>query len=135
MLDAIRTIDTMLRDEPLIGRPLSIRNFLDALPGEGEAANRMSMLELLPPPLKRAFYTPERRTAQVSFRVQDLGIARYGPVFEKIENKLAALNATHPEFDFDLSGSAVRRWKTAGTSSTKTRAQSSLRWRCRRRRV
>ncbi len=111
VLDAIRTIDTMLRDEPLLGRPLSIRNFLDALPGEGEAANRMSMLELLPPPLKRAFYTPEQRTAQVSFRVQDLGIARYGPVFERIEDKLAALNAKHPEFDFDLSGSPVWRWR------------------------
>jgi predicted RND superfamily exporter protein len=111
VLDAIRTIDTILRDEPLIGRPLSIRNFLDALPGEGRAENRMSMLELLPPPLKRAFYTPERRTAQVSFRVQDLGIAKYGPVFENIEDKLAALKSTHPDFDFELTGSPVRRWR------------------------
>jgi len=111
VLDAIRTIDIMLRNEPLIGHPLSIHNFLDALPGEGDAANRMSMLELLPPPLKRAFYTPELHTAQISFRVQDLGIARYGPVFEKIETELAALKATRPEFDFTLSGSAVRRWR------------------------
>lgn len=111
VLEVIRTIDAMLRDEPLIGHPLSIHNFLDALPGDRDEKNRMSMLELLPPPLKRAFYTPEAGQAVVSFRVQDLGIARYGPIFEKIETELAALQATHPEFELSLSGSAVRRWK------------------------
>ncbi len=111
VLDVIRSIDLIVRDEPLLGHPLSIRNFLDALPGEGEAEDRMSMLELLPPPLKRAFYTPERREAQISFRVQDLGIARYGPVFERLEVELAAMEAKHPEFNLSLSGSAVRRWR------------------------
>ena len=37
--------------EPLIGNPLSIASLINALPGEGEPATRMSMLELLPPPL------------------------------------------------------------------------------------
>jgi predicted RND superfamily exporter protein len=111
VLEAIRTIDTILGNEPLIGHPLSIHNFLDALPGDGKDADRMSMLELLPPPLKRAFFTPEEGRAQISFRVRDLGIARYGPVFERIETELAALKTQHPEFEFTLSGSAVRRWR------------------------
>ncbi len=111
VLETIREIDELLNSEKLVGHPVSIRNILDALPGEGSASERMSMLDLLPPPLKRAFYTPEYRTAEVSFRVQDLGIAVYGPVFERIEKGLEKINKEHPEFSFDLRGSAVRRSK------------------------
>ncbi|QDT54276.1 multidrug efflux system subunit MdtC [Caulifigura coniformis] len=111
VLIAVTKVDDLLRGESLIGHPLSIRNLLDALPGEGEPEERMSMLELLPPPLKRAFYTPENRAATVSFRVQDLGIARYGPVFERIEDGLRQIAAAHPGFTFDLTGSAVSRWR------------------------
>ncbi len=111
VLNVIRAIDELLRDEPLLGHPLSIRNFLDALPGDGASADRMSMLDLLPPPLKRAYYTPETRLAKISFRVQDLGIARYGPVFEKLEADLAELQRGNPGFELSLSGSAVSRWR------------------------
>lgn len=103
--------DAALRAEPLIGHPLSITSLLDALPGEGDPATRMSLLELLPPPLKRAYYVPEKRFAKVTFRLQDLGIARYGPVFERIETKLDAIAIDHPEFSLALKGSAVWRWK------------------------
>ena len=51
----VSQVDDVLRGEPLIGHPLSIRNLIDALPGEG-IRRRMSLLELLPPPLKRAYY-------------------------------------------------------------------------------
>ncbi|MGD9855327.1 MAG: RND family transporter [Planctomycetaceae bacterium] len=111
VLDVVTQVDDLLHTEELIGGPLSIRNFLDTFPGDGAPAERMSMLELMPPPLKRAFYTPERRQASVNFRVQDLGIAKYGPVFERIESGLAEIAADHPEFTLELSGSAVRRWR------------------------
>ena len=73
VLQVIRSIDQFLASEDLIGHPISIRNFIDALPGEGDAADRMSMLELLPPPLKRAFYTPEKRKAKFRFVSAILG--------------------------------------------------------------
>jgi len=111
VLLTISEVDELLRSEPLIGHPLSIRNFLDALPGEGPALERMSMIELLPPPLKRAFYTPEYHEATVSFRVQDLGIAAYGPVFERVEAGLVEIQQRHPEFDLELAGSAAWRWR------------------------
>ncbi len=104
-------VDRVLQGEPLVSHPLSIHNLLAALPGEGDPATRMSLLELLPPPLKRAYYTPEYRDAKVSFRLQDLGIARYGPVFERIENRLQAIAKEHPQFELQLAGRAVRRWK------------------------
>ncbi|QDT97616.1 efflux RND transporter permease subunit [Gimesia aquarii] len=111
VLIAISKIDDLLQQEPLIGHPISIRNILGALPGEGDPEERMSMLDLLPPPLKRAFYTPEHHRADVSFHVQDLGIARYGPTFTRIEEGLTAINAEHTDFQFSLTGSAVWRWR------------------------
>ena len=111
VLQVIREVDQTLLGEPLVGHPLSLRNLLDALPGEGDSVDRMSMLDLLPAPLKRAYYSPENREASVQFRVQDLGIARYGPVFERIQKQLAEVVARHPQFTATLAGSAVWRWE------------------------
>ncbi|MCA9133774.1 MAG: MMPL family transporter [Planctomycetales bacterium] len=111
VLRVVQRVDELLRTEPLIGHPLSIRNLLEAQPGSGPAEERMSLLELLPPPLKRAFYVPEERRATVSFRVRDLGIAQYGPVFQRITDALQEIEAEHPQFELELTGGAVRRWK------------------------
>ncbi len=111
VLEFIAKIDALLATEPLIGHPLSIANLIEALPGAGKAADRMSMLELLPPPLKRAFYTPERRTATVTFRVQDLGIRKYSAVFERIETGVAALEEQYPGFTTEMTGDSIWRWR------------------------
>ncbi len=111
ILLVVSAVDNLLKDEPLIGHPLSIRNLIDAQPGSGPAEERMTLLELLPPPLKRAFYTPELNSAAVSFRVQDLGIAAYGPVFERLEAGFAAIEKDYPEFELELDGRAVWRWQ------------------------
>ncbi len=111
ILTVVSEIDDLLRSEELIGHPLSMRNLIDAQPGSGPVEERMSLIELLPPPLKRSFFTPERHYANVQFRVQDLGIAAYGPVFERIETGLAAITKSHPAFSFELEGDAVWRWQ------------------------
>lgn len=111
ILTVVTKVDDLLNSESLIGHPLSIRNLIDAQPGSGPAAERMSLIELLPPQLKRAFFTPERNQARIDFRVQDLGIATYGPVFERIETGLAAIVDEHPQFQLQLSGDAVWRWR------------------------
>lgn len=64
-----------------------------------------------PPPLKRAFFTPERGSAVVSFRVQDIGIARFGPVFTRIESCLITIATRHPAFKLELQGDAIWRWR------------------------
>lgn len=111
VLQVLGEVHALLAEEPLIGSPLSVERLLAALPGSGPVEQRMSMLELLPPPLKRAFYTPETRAANVSFSVQDLGIATYGPVFLRIQDGLQQIAADHPGFKLELSGSAVDRWQ------------------------
>lgn len=111
VLKVMRKIDSLLRSEGKLGSPISICNLLDALPGDGKDDDRMSMLELLPPPLKRAFYTPEYRSATANFRVRDTGIAEYGPVFERIELGLSSLSSEYPAFTFELEGNPVWRWR------------------------
>ncbi|MCA9262956.1 MAG: MMPL family transporter [Planctomycetales bacterium] len=111
VLEVIQKVDALLREEELIGHPLSIYSLVAALPGDGQIADRMSLLDLLPPPLKRAFYTPEYRHATVNFRVRDLGIAKYSGVFERVEAGLAALEAAHPDVSLSLDGSAPWRWR------------------------
>ena len=112
VLEVVTEVDDLMRKDELIGHPLSIRNLVDALPGDGAPADRMSMLDLLPPPLKRAFYTPEYRFAKVIFRVQDIGIAQYGPAFERLKQGAEEINARHPDFHVQLASSgAVWRWE------------------------
>ena len=111
ILKTIAEVDDLLKSEPMIGYPLSIRNLVDSLPGEGPAEERMSMIELLPPPLKRAFYTPERRRGVVTFRVQDLGIASFDPVFSRVTEGLKTIESHHPEFRMKLQGDAIWRWR------------------------
>jgi predicted RND superfamily exporter protein len=111
VLDVLRETQEALQQQTLIGHPLSLVDLIATLPGNGSGGNRMAMAELLPAPLKRAFYQPESRTATIVFRVQDLGIARYAPVFEQLEDQFKKIAAEHPGFEIELTGGAVRRWQ------------------------
>ena len=111
VLQVMQEVDAALQAEPLIGFPISIATLVAAMPGEGDAADRASLIELLPPQLKRAFFTPEHGTAMAMFRVQDLGIAKYGPVFERVEQRLETIAQEHPGFTVQLAGDAVWRWR------------------------
>lgn len=111
VLQVVAQVDDLLKTEPLIGTPISLRSLLDALPGDSPTEERASMIELLPPPLKRAFYKPEDQFATVTFRVVDIGIAQYSVVFQRVEERLQQIVKDHPEFTLELTGSAIWRWK------------------------
>lgn len=111
VLEVVTAVDDLLKQEALIGHPLSLRNLIDAQPGSGPPAERMTLLDLLPPPLKLAFYKPDKGQATVTFRVKDLGIAAYGEVFTRIEEALEQIKNEHPGFRLELLGDAVWRWR------------------------
>jgi predicted RND superfamily exporter protein len=111
LLEVLQEIDGLLQSEKLIGHPMSLANLIAALPGEGPPAERVSMIELLPPPLKRSFYVPERNFTRGIFRVKDLGVAAYGPTFERVERGLAEIAARHPGYSIWLNGGFHFRWK------------------------
>jgi predicted RND superfamily exporter protein len=111
VLQVIEAAQESLESEDLIGHPLSLKSLVDVLPGDPAAEQRMSLVELLPTDLKRAFYVPEEHRAKINFRIRDLGIAAYSPVFKRIESQFAEIAAAHPGFQFSLAGKAAWRWR------------------------
>ncbi|MEM6278540.1 MAG: efflux RND transporter permease subunit, partial [Verrucomicrobiota bacterium] len=111
ILRLVTRIDELLLTEELVGEPLSIRNLIDALPGTGPPEERMPMIDLLPPQVKRAFYNPDKQYAKVQFRVRDLGIASYGPVYERLEAGLEEIGQDFENFELSLKGRSINRWE------------------------
>jgi len=98
VMEVVKKVDSLLAKETLLGHVVSIRHLIDALPGEGPPETRMSLLDLLLPPFKRVFYEPELRFTSVNFRVQDLGISYYNPVFTRVISGIEKIALEHPDF-------------------------------------
>jgi predicted RND superfamily exporter protein len=107
----IGRVDEILSQEPLLGHPLSIRKIAASLAGAPSATDQMSLTALLPNQLRRSYYNPDEQTATVTFRVQDLGIAKYSTVFESVKTQLRSLQQEFPGFEATLGGGAVWRWE------------------------
>jgi predicted RND superfamily exporter protein len=104
-------VDQILAAEPLLGHPLSIRRIVAALAGSEPEPSQISLAALLPKRLSQTYYNPEAQTATITFRVQDLGIATYSSVFERVQQQLTDLEAEFPGFQARLGGGAVWRWE------------------------
>ncbi|MBM3965146.1 MAG: RND transporter [Planctomycetes bacterium] len=107
----IDQVESLLRKEPLIGHPLSVATLLNALPGEGTVLDKLSMAELLPPPLRQRLFNEEQATATITYRCKDLGTATYKPTFERIDQNLQAIVQKTPGLTMELQGDAIWRWK------------------------
>lgn len=99
-------IESVLESEPEIGRPLSIRHALSLAPGVDGPA-KLGMASLLPDDLSRQFWRPDINQAQVIARVQDLGMAHYRPILDRIEAAFAELTTANSEFQIKLTGEAI----------------------------
>lgn len=111
IVNVLESVDQILDAEPLIGHPLSICKLVAALPGDDSVREKFSMNELLPPPLKLAFYSPDGRNASTSFRVMDLGTVAYQDTFERIERGLEQIRQKHPGFNVEMVGEPIWRWR------------------------
>ena len=88
ILEAIESVHEILSDESLIHHPLSINKILAAFPGDTKLTDRYSYTELMPKELLDRFLNASDQNATITARVQDLGIALFLPVFERVESKL-----------------------------------------------
>lgn len=118
VVQAISEAEDLLRSEKLIGHPLSLVTLLNALPGEGSAIDKVSMAELLPPPLRQRLFNDEKSTATITYRCKDLGTATYKPTFERLEKGIADIAAKHPSLRMDMQGEAIWRWRNLYTIVT-----------------
>lgn len=108
LIETLSQVDQLLEDETLVRYPLSILNVLEALPGlEGNLPQRVQWLKLLPDGVIERFMNTQTRRAVVTARIQDLGTARYEPVFQNLETELAALESLRPGYHLRLSGDPV----------------------------
>ncbi|MEC7861430.1 MAG: MMPL family transporter [Verrucomicrobiota bacterium] len=104
----IASIEEMVKEEKLLSQPLSIRGVLSSLPGLGKDLSlRMPLLKRAPPDLIKPLYRPDLKKAVIITRIQDLGVAQYTPVYERLENKLQKLSEKNPGYEFRLAGGAV----------------------------
>ena len=107
----IDQVESVLKSEPLIGHPLSLVTLLNALPGEGTVLDKLSMAELLPPPLRQRHFNEEQSTASITYRCKDLGTATYKPTFERIDQALQSIVDKHPGISLEMQGDAIWRWR------------------------
>jgi uncharacterized protein len=104
-------IESVLKAEPMLGSPLGLAAMVSSLPGTGSPMEKASLLNLLPPPLKQVFHRPDSNRLVVVFRLQDIGIASYGKVFERVSQSLREIEQRHDGLSIRLAGSAVFRWE------------------------
>jgi predicted RND superfamily exporter protein len=109
--EVIHAVDLLVDQDPLLGHPMSLCRLIDALPGDGTSWDKIAMSDLLPPPLKLAFYDPDQFKATINFRVQDLGTAAYKASFERIESKFKEFELQFPGYTMTLNGDRVWRWR------------------------
>ncbi|MCG8585098.1 MAG: efflux RND transporter permease subunit [Pirellulales bacterium] len=108
ILAAVADVEALVANEPLLRHPMSIRRVLSAFSDQdADMGARMSFLALLPSELRSALFNAASRRTLVTVRVQDLGLARYAPVFRDMERDLVDLESNHPGFRFTLTGQPV----------------------------
>jgi uncharacterized protein len=102
----ISDIETALTDESEVGRPLSIRHALSLAPGVDGPA-KLGLTSFLPDDVALQFWSPKIRQAQVLSRIQDLGVAHYRPILNRLKQKFADITTVHPEVQIELTGEAI----------------------------
>ncbi|MFM8571980.1 MAG: efflux RND transporter permease subunit [Pirellula sp.] len=115
---AIEQVESILKKEPLIGHPLSLVTLLNALPGEGSVLDKLSMAELLPPPLRQRLFNQDQSTATITYRCKDLGTAVYQPTYERIDQAIKSIVAQNPGLSMEMKGDAIWRWRNLYTIVT-----------------
>lgn len=115
---ALDQAETVLKSEPLIGHPLSLVTLLNALPGEGSVLDKLSMAELLPPPLRQRLFDQDQSTATMTYRCKDLGTATYQSTFERIDQSLQSIARENPGLTMEMQGEAIWRWRNLYTIVT-----------------
>ena len=102
----IKACEQLITDEPLLGRPLSIRTALTVIRGPNRS-DQPVLANQLPDDLKAQFYRPDLRLALVATRSQDLGIVTFDAVFARLESQLRQLESENPGVDVKLVSDVV----------------------------
>lgn len=103
---AIRDCEAVLKDQPELSPPLSIRSALSVIRGR-HRPDQSVLANRLPDNLRDRYYRPKERIALVTSRTQDLGFAAFDPMFQKINSELTRLNDRHSGFEIQLVSNVI----------------------------
>lgn len=107
-VELIEEIESLIAGEPMVRSPMSILNVLSVLPGPSEdLTGRLPLTKLLPQDFVESLYHADGDRAIVLSRVQDLGIAGYEPVYDRLDAQLAELAEQYPGVKLELTGQPV----------------------------
>ncbi|HIE99683.1 MAG TPA: hypothetical protein EYQ63_22450 [Fuerstia sp.] len=93
--------EQLIAEEPLLGQPMSIRTALTVIRGPNRP-DRSILVNRLPDDLKAQFYRPDLRLALVATRTQDLGFAKFDPIFERMKSQLRQLESDNPGVEVEF---------------------------------
>lgn len=104
----------VFEDEELIAAPLTVKDWLHALPLPEDSERTLKMVELLPPDVAWSIWNENERRTLVTGRMQDLGLRFYAPVIEDVDAKFAKIEEQHPGFTIDLTGEPILESRFVG---------------------
>ena len=102
----IRECEQLIARQPLFGKPLSIRTALTVFRGP-DRQDHSVLASQLPDDLKAQFYRPDLRLALVLTRTEDLGIAKFDPIFERLQRQLRQVESDNPGVDVQVVSDVV----------------------------
>lgn len=99
--DVLRECEELIEHQPELGTPLSVRTALTVFT-VSDPQERSVLASRLPDHLEGRFYRPDLRRALVATRMQDLGIARFNPMFEQMQSELRRIESNHDGFSIEF---------------------------------
>lgn len=115
VLERVRDVHRVLADHSVINGPLSVVSILESV-----ARNRNNPLasarelDSVPDEVLSRFVNPQDRRAIVIAHMRDAGASVANPQLADVEQRLAALAAEHPGYQFQLSGPVISVYQSVG---------------------
>jgi len=104
--EVIQQVEHIIDAEELVGSSLSIRNWLSILPG-ADVPGKLGLASFIPDDYRGQFWQPKINLAQILARMQDLGMATYEPMFDRLEAAFTGIESEHPGYRLELTGEAI----------------------------
>jgi predicted RND superfamily exporter protein len=108
LIGLIRQIEEKLNSEPLLQHTLSVRNLIQSISASSKKLDPLD-LSVAEASVPNSLYREDLGRSIVSARLQDVGLAAYGPAFERLNRAFDELEKEYPQFEITLTGRPVYR--------------------------
>ena len=109
LYDVLREVHRAVDRTKYVRMPTSALSLVESLPGQGSFEERIDGLDDVPDDVLARFvdWDEDARVALVSARMPDVGARAVQPDLYELEQELARIEASHPDFGIQLAGPSV----------------------------